>query len=287
MAQNRLSRGGCSSNRIKVARHVKRISRVFLFLSVGLAIVVVGLLVLFIQDDGDRIVKEPVNATNPSRTVYTNIAQVVVEEPVPQLPEETTIDPSARPTKVGEVVNGYVMLPSGRIHKPTGVVTNRVADYAKSQYSIFEHRSDNEIAAILMMRPGDTVVGTKRYDRWFSRQFLKSCETPIEFLPTDEPWKIDLKRAVIQARKDLKEAYDRGEDIEAIMTESRQQLQDLARYKQSIKQLYVSNMKECETPEQVEALGLAVNKMLEEKGCAPMDFTPLTKQSLLKDKTYE
>lgn len=287
MAQNRLSRGGCSSNRIKVARHVKRISRVFLFLSVGLAIVVVGLLVLFIQDDGDRIVKEPVNATNPSRTVYTNIAQVVVEEPVPQLPEETTIDPSARPTKVGEVVNGYVMLPSGRIHKPTGVVTNRVADYAKSQYSIFEHRSDNEIAAILMMRPGDTVVGTRRYDRWFSRQFLKSCETPIEFLPTDEPWKIDLKRAVIQARKDLKEAYDRGEDIEAIMTESRQQLQDLARYKQSIKQLYVSNMKECETPEQVEALGLAVNKMLEEKGCAPMDFTPLTKQSLLKDKTYE
>lgn len=287
MAQNRLSRGGCSSNRIKVARHVKRISRVFLFLSVGLAIVVVGLLVLFIQDDGDRIVKEPVNATNPSRTVYTNIAQVVVEEPVPQLPEETTIDPSARPTKVGEVVNGYVMLPSGRIHKPTGVVTNRVTDYAKSQYSIFEHRSDNEIAAILMMRPGDTVVGTRRYDRWFSRQFLKSCETPIEFLPTDEPWKIDLKRAVIQARKDLKEAYDRGEDIEAIMTESRQQLQDLARYKQSIKQLYVSNMKECETPEQVEALGLAVNKMLEEKGCAPMDFTPLTKQSLLKDKTYE
>ena len=55
-----------------------------------------------------------------------------------------SVDPNARPTKVGEIVNGYVMLPSGRIHKPTGVVTNRVAEYGKSKYSIFENRSDND-----------------------------------------------------------------------------------------------------------------------------------------------
>lgn len=207
--------------------------------------------------------------------------------PKPQQPVEVKVDPNARPTKVGEVVNGYVMLPSGRIHKPTGVVTNRVADYGKSKYSIFENRSDNEIAGILMANPGEAVVGTKRYDKWFEKQFLKSIETPITVSPDDEPWQADLKKLVIQARLELKEAHDKGEDIAAIMSESRQQLQDLSKYKQSVKQIYAQNVKECATEQEVADLQNAVNVMLEEKGCAPMNFTPLTKMHLMKGKTDE
>ena len=207
--------------------------------------------------------------------------------PKPQQPVEVKVDPNARPTKVGEVVNGYVMLPSGRIHKPTGVVTNRVADYGKSKYSIFENRSDNEIASILMTNPGNAVVGTKRYDKWFEKQFLKSIETPIEVSPDDEPWQADLKKLVMQARLELKEAHDKGEDIAAIMSESRQQLQDLAKYKQSVKQIYAQNVKECATEQEVADLQKAVNVMLEEKGCAPMNFTPLTKMRLMKGNSDE
>ena len=207
--------------------------------------------------------------------------------PKPQQPVEVKVDPNARPTKVGEVVNGYVMLPSGRIHKPTGVVTNRVADYGKSKYSIFENRSDNEIAGILMANPGEAVVGTKRYDKWFEKQFLKSIETPIEVSPDDEPWQADLKKLVMQARLELKEAHDKGEDIAAIMSESRQQLQDLSKYKQSVKQIYAQNLKECATEQEINELQSAVNMMLEEKGCAPMNFTPLTKMRLMKGKTDE
>ena len=207
--------------------------------------------------------------------------------PKPQQPVEVKVDPNARPTKVGEVVNGYVMLPSGRIHKPTGVVTNRVADYGKSKYSIFENRSDNEIAGILMANPGEAVVGTKRYDKWFEKQFLKSIETPIEVSPDDEPWQADLKKLVMQARLELKEAHDKGEDIATIMSESRQQLQDLSKYKQSVKQIYAQNVKECATEQEVADLQKAVNVMLEEKGCAPMNFTPLTKMRLMKGNTDE
>lgn len=207
--------------------------------------------------------------------------------PKPQQPVEVKVDPNARPTKVGEVVNGYVMLPSGRIHKPTGVVTNRVADYGKSKYSIFENRSDNEIAGILMANPGEAVVGTKRYDKWFEKQFLKSIETPITVSPDDEPWQADLKKLVIQARLELKEAHDKGEDIATIMSESRQQLQDLSKYKQSVKQIYAQNVKECATEQDVADLQKAVNVMLEEKGCAPMNFTPLTKMRLMKGNTDE
>lgn len=211
----------------------------------------------------------------------------IVSAPKPQQPVEVKVDPNARPTKVGEVVNGYVMLPSGRIHKPTGVVTNRVADYGKSKYSIFENRSDNEIAGILMANPGEAVVGTKRYDKWFEKQFLKSIETPITVSPDDEPWQADLKKLVMQARIELKEAHDKGEDIAAIMSESRQQLQDLAKYKQSIKQIYAQNLKECATEQEINELQSAVNMMLEEKGCAPMNFTPLTKMHLMKGNTDE
>ena len=207
--------------------------------------------------------------------------------PKPQQPVEVKVDPNARPTKVGEVVNGYVMLPSGRIHKPTGVVTNRVADYGKSKYSIFENRSDNEIAGILMANPGEAVVGTKRYDKWFEKQFLKSIETPIKVSPDDEPWQADLKKLVMQARLELKEAHDKGEDIATIMSESRQQLQDLSKYKQSVKQIYAQNVKECATEQEVADLQKAVNVMLEEKGCAPMNFTPLTKMRLMKGNTDE
>lgn len=207
--------------------------------------------------------------------------------PKPQQPVEVKVDPNARPTKVGEVVNGYVMLPSGRIHKPTGVVTNRVAEYGKSKYSIFENRSDNEIAGILMAKPGEAVVGTKRYDKWFEKQFLKSIETPIKVSPDDEPWQADLKKLVMQARLELKQAHDKGEDIAAIMSESRQQLQDLAKYKQSVKQIYAQNVKECATEQEVADLQKAVNVMLEEKGCAPINFTPLTKMRLMKGNSDE
>ena len=221
----------------------------------------------------------------PVETKVASTPSVLVPEP--QQPVEVKVDPNARPTKVGEVVNGYVMLPSGRIHKPTGVVTNRVADYGKSKYSIFENRSDNEIAGILMAKPGEAVVGTKRYDKWFEKQFLKSIETPIEVSPDDEPWQADLKKLVMQARLELKQAYDNGEDIAAIMSESRQQLQDLAKYKQSVKQIYAQNVKECATEQEVADLQNAVNVMLEEKGCAPMNFTPLTKMRLMKGNTDE
>ena len=203
-------------------------------------------------------------------------------------PAETpAVDPKARPTKVGEMVNGYVMLPSGRIHKRTGAVTNHVANYGKSKYSIFKYRSDNEIARILMSNPGSAVVGTRRYDMWFEKQFQKSLETPITISEDDEEWQADLKRLVIQARQELKEAHDRGEDVAEIMSESRRQLQDLSGYRRSIGRVYAEKRRECATEEEVAQLQQAVNAMLEQKGCAPMNFTPLTKMHLMKEETDE
>ena len=282
MAWNQPNPGGYSRSRRQPSKNGKD-KWIVLGLS-AIAVAVVAIVLLRqgetpTENKGEVVAKKrnPIKQASPS---------IPAPKPEPKA-EEKPVDPNARPTKVGEVVNGYVMLPSGRIHKPTGVVTNRVANYGKSKYSIFENRSDNEIAGILMMKSGDAVVGTKHYDKWFTKQFLKSIETPITASEDDEPWQADLKKLVIQARLELKEAHDKGEDIAAIMSESRQQLQDLAKYKQSVKQIYAQNVKECATEQEVADLQKAVNVMLEEKGCAPINFTPLTKMRLMKGNTDE
>lgn len=253
----------------------------------GLSAIAAAVVAIVLLRQGEAPAKDRAEVASKKRNPI-KLASPSIPAPKPEpKADEKPVDPNARPTKVGEVVNGYVMLPSGRIHKPTGVVTNRVANYGKSKYSIFENRSDNEIAGILMMKPGDALVGTKRYDKWFTQQFLKSIETPIIASEDDEPWQAELKSLVKQARLELKQAYDNGEDIAAIMTESRQQLQDLGKYKQAIRQLYAQNIKECKSEEELGELQKAVNIMLEEKGCAPMNFTPLTKMNLKKDKGNE
>lgn len=283
MAWNQSSRSDDSKHRRQLPRRGKDKWLVF-GLSAAIVVAIVAIVLLHqgempVEDRGESISKKrsPIKQVTPS---------ISAPRPEPKAVEKP-VDPNARPTKIGEVVNGYVMLPSGRIHKPTGAVTNRVANYGKSKYSIFENRSDNEIAGILMAKPGEALVGTKRYDKWFEKQFLKSIETPITVSKDDEPWQAELKGLVNQARLELKQAYDNGEDIAAIMTESRQQLQDLGRCKQAIKQLYAQNVNKCNSEEELGELQKAVNIMLEEKGCAPINFTPLTKMNLKKENTNE
>lgn len=199
--------------------------------------------------------------------------------------QKEPIDPNARPTKVGEVVNGYVMLPSGRIHRRLGVVTNSAANRPKGAYHIFESPTDNEIACYLTLKPGETLIGTPRYDGRFKRQFIESLKTPIVVTAEDTPEQAKLKREVVQAREELKAALDRGEDIEQIMLDTRQELQDLMRYKMEIKTMFnEARLKACETEQDVDDLLSACNKMLESKGIAPMKFGPITRRKLMSQK---
>ena len=208
------------------------------------------------------------------KPLVTNAAPVV-EAPKP-------IDPNARPTKVGEEINGYIKLPSGRLHKVKGVVTNSVSQTTRGWYSIFPHHCDNEIACYLTIVPGTPLLGNMKYNGRFRAEFIKSLETPI-IVYEDDPEEVkELKRNVREAKINLKAAMDRGEDIEQIMRETREELQDLGRYKMDLeRQLRELNK---EKPMSVDDLQLAVdaaNRMLEAKGIAPMKFGPLVRQKML------
>lgn len=203
-----------------------------------------------------------------------------VEEKVDMPPR---IDPNARPTKVGETLNGYIKLPSGRLHRVLGVVTNSATASIKGKYEIFDHACENEIAGFLSMEPGQGLVGTPRYNGRFKRDFLESLKHPIIVSEDDSPEDAALKRNVIQAKIELKSALDRGEDIEQIMLDTRKEMQDLARYKQELKQQMHEVVKgDSEmTTEEMENLLKAANQMLDAKGIAPMTFGPLTRRKIM------
>jgi predicted component of type VI protein secretion system len=184
---------------------------------------------------------------------------------------------------VGETLNGYIKLPSGRIHRVLGVVTNSATASIKGKYEIFDHSCENEIAGFMAMEPGQGLVGTPRYNGRFTRDFLESLKHPIIVSQDDTPEDAALKRAVIQAKIDLKDAYDRGEDIEQIMLDTRKEMQDLARYKQELtQQLHEMVKGDSEmTTEEMEDLVEAANQMLDAKGIAPMKFGPLTRRKIM------
>ena len=230
----------------------------------------------------------------PRQKKQVKIAEVepakVTPKPVEKKVEEPPkIDPNARPTKVGETVNGYIKLPSGRIHRVLGVITNSATASIKGKYEIFDHHCENEIAGFMAMEPGQGLVGTPRYNGRFTRDFLESLKTPIVVSKDDSPEDAALKRAVIQAKIDLKAAYDRGEDIEQIMLDTRKEMQDLARYKQELKQQLheVVKGKGEMTTQEMEDLVNAANQMLDAKGIAPMTFGPLTRRKIMMMREQE
>jgi len=193
------------------------------------------------------------------------------------------VDPKARPTEVGEVVNGYVKLPSGRLHRRLGVITNATAATSKPWYQVFKYRCNNQIATYLSITPGDTLVGSLEYTGKFRDDFLDSIKVPIVVKADDPPEVAQLKKDIIQARLELKQALDRGEDIEQIMIDTHNQLQDLKRVKGSVEMLFRDAVQKCETEEDVDDLIAASNKLLAEKGIAPLECNGITKLNILRE----
>jgi len=224
--------------------------------------------------------KKPVTTRKIAKVQPAKTASVSNDMPVATSKEPKPVDPNARPEKVGEIVNNYIKLPSGRLHYIKGEVTNSSTNVKRDWFEVFDHGCDNEIACLLTLEPGETLVGTPVYRGRFAKEFIKSLESPI--IPTaDDPQEIkDLKRAVTEAKIELKAAYDRGEDIERIMLETRNQMQDLAAYRQALESELRTAVKDVESEQELDAFVAAANEMLAKKGIAPTELNLLSRKRL-------
>lgn len=149
------------------------------------------------------------------------------------------------------------------------------------KYHIFETRADNEIAFVLATEPGTMVIGNRSVGPDFESRFLRSLEKPIIVSKDDSEYEQNLKRAVIEAKLNLKDALDRGEDIGRIMDEARAELQKLARYRAQLEKEATVMLHRGEIgAADAEDVIKAVNKMLEEKGIAPIELNSMSRLAM-------
>ena len=186
------------------------------------------------------------------------------------------------PQKVGEIRDGKILLANGKLYEYKNVHTNRTAAL-RPKYKIFRHPSENVIASVLCVQPGETLVGgLPHFHGRLTADFLESLKEPILPEQGDSEEAKELKQLVKQAKIELKAAYDRGEDIEEILANERKESQRLAQYKQEIAKMAFTELKDCKTEADFDTLLEAANKILEEKGIAPLKSTPFTRLRMKK-----
>jgi len=252
----------------------------------GLVVVLGALVAAYFIFGRDASPSRP-QAEPTKRSVIAEVAPQIVTNAEPQevVEKEKKSDPNARPTRVGERLNGYVMLPDGRIHKMTGKAQIMNPDPDPTQ--IFDYPADNEIATLVSMQPGDMIVGPPIFDT-FEDEFLKSLKTPIVVKADDSEHDKELKRAVNAAKIELKAAYDRGENIAEIMTKTHEEYQRLEQYRSEVfGQALEYTDNDAQSSQDVEDYLVAVNKLLEAKGIKPIEESTLMDIKLEFDRKME
>jgi len=163
---------------------------------------------------------------------------------------------------------------------PPGYINNSSLTEPPARYAIFHHRSENEIAALLTMEPGETLVGTPDY-RGMTADFMKSCEEPIVATADDDEYTRDLKKQMNAVKIELRQRMANGEKLEDILTETREEYQQLSRYRNMLNDElrdYLNNPDN--TDQDIEDFVTAANKMLDEKGVAPLKLGLITRRRL-------
>jgi len=184
------------------------------------------------------------------------------------------------PQRVGEIRDGYVLLPSGDLHKVKGIITSNV-ERTSIEGRTFKHHSDRMLALLLMAEPGEAMLGSpEELYEGFDKEFLKSLSDKIVDEADDTEFQRELKSGVRDLRNELKSRLDAGEDIVETMVETRRQLQELALYRDELEAQVINLSTGDLTEKDYEDLVNAANLMLEERGSKPLEMPASLKHAV-------
>ena len=170
-------------------------------------------------------------------------------------------------------------------HTPAPSYTNNYIHHQpRPFYAIFDHSSENEIACLLTMNPGEGLVGEPNYGKDWAEDFEESCKVPIIISSADSEETKQLKQMMIDAKIELKNRMAAGEDICRIMADTRNELMRLGQIRESM----VDQVRElidetARSSADVDDMVDAANKLLEQKGIAPISLNPLTRRMICKN----
>ena len=220
----------------------------------------------------------PIQKTAPDRSVKPsrpkpNPPQLVKEAELPYWKRDTTNGLSAAQIRKWKAER----------RPPPGITNDTSRTEAPPQYAIFNHVSENEIACLLTIEPGMTLVGEPSYGKHFVEDFMKSCETPIVVTEDDTPEQAELKRLMNETKIDLRQRMADGEDLGQILRDTRQEYVRLAEYKQTLEhELNELKKNNSLSMDDIDDFVKAANKLLDAKGIAPIKMTPITRRMLMR-----
>lgn len=191
------------------------------------------------------------------------------------------------PQRVGEVRDGYRLLPDGRMRKVYGVISNKSPTVSVAEKT-FSNSADIELANLLMADPGDVMVGESEgiYDG-FEKELREALREDIVFERDDTDFQRELKASVIELRQELAQRLKAGEDIVKLMEDTRNQLKELSLYRQELEDQVMNLTDEELTQRDYEDLVNAANEMLESRGAAPLELPTTLKHALRLRKIQE
>lgn len=191
------------------------------------------------------------------------------------------------PQRVGEIRDGYRLLCDGTLHRVLGVVTNTPGKFSIADKT-FKHSADVELGNLLMVEPGDDLLGdTAGMYRGFNKEFDEALTEPIEYSDDDTPIQREMKQAVNELRKELKDRRAKGEDIEKIMEDTRNQLKELSLYRQELEDEVRKLSTDDLTQTDYEDLVAAANQMLKERGIKPLEMPSTVRHAIRLRKIQE
>lgn len=211
-------------------------------------------------DKGRGRIKEVDPAVVAGKTVRTNAAPVVE---IRTLPDGTYM----------KYVNGKPdwMFPRHK-HTPVIITNDTARTRLTFEQKVFKNAADAQIAVLLRPADGGLMLGdSASYYKGFAKRLEKAMKAPVDDDPSDTEFVKALKKDVREIRADLYARMQNGEDVEKIMIEARDEQQKLGLYKRDLEKEVRRLAKDGDFDEkEAEELIGAANKMLEERGAAPM-----------------
>lgn len=245
---------------------------------VGAVAVLIGVVCLWLFSGGEDAPK-----AKPEKD--RGRIEEVTPAPAPKAKPVATSEPAApKPIRWAKYVQNAALDDEGRpqfVPRPGHqLVTNNVHG-AKQPYEIFEHNYQNELASYMTAPPGTMFVGEMRYDERFVKEVVETMSLPIKDDENDTPEQKELRQSMREVMKSLQAQVDAGRDVAEIFSAAREEMRELGLYKMQLRQevfkIYKdSNMSDEEMDDTIKA----ANMMLEQKGIAPLDLQPFTKDVL-------
>lgn len=186
-----------------------------------------------------------------------------------------------RPQRVGEVRNGYRLLPSGRLHRVVGEITN---SYHRTTLieKTFKHESDWVLAGMMTIEPGEAMVGDSSfYFHGYTKGFREAIKEPILDEPGDDEYVKELKAGVRELREELKDRLAQGENIEQLLRDSREEMMQLSLYRQELEDQVRRIAADGLSQSDYDDLIGAANSMLAERGCKKLTMPTVAKHAIL------